>query len=118
MNAEDTFVPIILFLSIAAVIIVAISTRHRERLAMLEKGVSSDLIAAMKARSPYVAHPLVSLKWGILFVMGGLAILLGNYLHQVYLMEEGAIIGLLALFVGIGLVIFYLIAAKRTSQSV
>ncbi len=115
MHDQDIIVPVILFMSVAAIIIVAISTRHRERIAMVEKGASSDLIKAMNAKE-LKSRPLASLKWGILFVMGGLAILLGSYLHERYQMQEGAIAGLLALFVGVGLVIFYMIAGKKAGE--
>ena len=90
----------------------ALSSRNRERMAMIEKGLSSDEIKAMYARD-VKRDPLQSLKWGILFVLGGVALMLGNYLHDAYNVDEGVVVGMVILFVGIGLVAFYGIAAKR-----
>ena len=55
----------------------------------------------------------ISLSAGILFVLGGVALMLGNYLHDAYNVDEGVVVGMVILFVGIGLVAFYGIAAKR-----
>ena len=81
-------------------------------MAMIEKGLSSEEIKAMYTRD-VSRDPLSSLKWGLLFVLAGMALLLGNFLHEHYLVEEGVMVGLVCLFVGIGLVIFYSIASKK-----
>jgi len=108
-----------MFLSVAAVFIIWIVTRHRERITMIEKGLTNDEIKAMyhKNIKDVKRDPLASLKWGILFVLAGVAIVLGNFLHAQYNTDEGIIIGLLCLFVGIGLVLFYSIASKKLNQS-
>lgn len=116
MRAEEVMVPITFFMSIAAIFVIAIITRHRERISMIEKGLTSEEIKAMYHRD-IKRDPFASLKWGLMFVLAGAAILLGNYLHVQFNVEEGAIIGLVILFVGIALVLFYSIASKRLSQS-
>ncbi len=115
MGAEEVLIPITMFLSVAAVFIIWIVTRHRERVTMIEKGLTNDEIKAMYHRE-IKRDPLASLKWGILFVLAGVAIVLGNFLHAQYNTDEGVIIGLLCLFVGIGLVLFYSIASKKLNQ--
>lgn len=115
MNGPEVLIPIIAFLSTAGVFIAYFSSRNRERMAMIEKGLSSDEIKAMYTRD-IRRDPLNSLKWGILFVLGGIAMLLGNFLHERYGVEEGIIVGMVCLFVGIGLVTFYLITSKKTGQ--
>ena len=115
MHGEEVLVPLFLMVFAAAVTIVALSTRHKERMAMVEKGLSSEDIKAMYARQSK-RDPLSSLKWGLLLVLAGIAILLTNYLHTQYGMEEGAGIGIVMLFVGIGLVVFYTIAGKKNPQ--
>jgi uncharacterized protein DUF6249 len=112
MNGIEAMVPIIALVGIAAVFIIYISSRNRERMAMIEKGLSSDEIKAMYARD-VKRDPLQSLKWGILFVLGGVALMLGNYLHDTYGIDGGVVVGMVILFVGIGLVAFYTIAGKR-----
>lgn len=113
MQEEGLLVPIILFIVIGTVLTILITTRHRERIAMVEKGMSSDEIKAMISKPERVRDPLSSLKWGILFVMAGCAILLGIFLQERYMVQEGATVGLICLFLGIGLVVFYGMAARR-----
>lgn len=118
MGAEEVLVPITLFMSTAVVFVIWLITRHRERVSMIEKGLSSEEIKAMYQRGikDVKRDPLSSLKWGLLFLLAGVAILLGNYLHVQFNVDEGAIFGLVCLFVGIGLVVFYSIASKKLSQ--
>ena len=105
----------VFFTFLGAIIIIGISTKHRERMTMMEKGMSGDDIKALYTRE-LKRDPLASLKWGLLLVLAGVAVLLTNYLHTQYGMEEGAGIGIVLLFVGIGLVIFYSIAGKKNPQ--
>ena len=105
-------VPIAFFLFLGGVIITHLTARHKERMAMVEKGMSSEDMKALYVRQ-LNRDPLSSLKWGILFVFAGVSLLLGQYLNQQYHIEEGAIVGLVILFVGVGLVLFYGIASKK-----
>ncbi|MBI1805719.1 MAG: hypothetical protein HYR76_01555 [Ignavibacteria bacterium] len=115
MSGEEVLVPLAFFIFLGGVIIAHITARHKERMAMVEKGMSSEDIKALYVRQ-INRDPLSSLKWGILFVLGGLAVLLGVYLRDNYFANDGVIVGMVCLFVGIGLVTFYSIAAKKVSQ--
>jgi hypothetical protein len=116
MNPEEFLIPMTLFLATGAVLIVWLMTRHKERLAIVEKGLSIDEIKAMHVREVR-RDPLSSLKWGLLFLLAGIAIMLGNFLHVQYNVDEGVIVGLVCFFVGIGLVIFYGVAAKKLKDT-
>lgn len=113
MHPDEVFIPIVFFIAAAAVIIMFIASRHRERLTMIEKGMSSEDIKSMFARGQYRTNSLSVLKWGILFVFVGMATMLGNYLDSLYGIRDGVIIGMVMLSGGIGLVIYYAIAAKK-----
>lgn len=115
MHGEEVGTLIVFFGVLGIVLIVWLTTRHRERIAMMEKGLSSDEIKAMYTKD-LKRDPLASLKWGILFVLAGIAIMLGNYLHDQYNVDQGIIVGMVCLFVGIGLVAFYSIASKKINQ--
>jgi hypothetical protein len=104
---------IFFFTSVSAIIGSFIFTRHRERIGMIEKGLKTDEIKALYSSGPREINPLSALKWGILCVSVGMAILLGMFLHSYYGAEEGVFPGLIVLFAGIGLVLFYAIARKR-----
>jgi hypothetical protein len=107
---------IFFFTSVSIVLGSFIFTRHRERVGMIEKGLKPDEIKALYAAGSRDVHPLSSLKWGILFVCIGLAIILGMFLHSYYGAEGGVFPGLIVLFAGIGLVIFYSLARKRSAE--
>jgi hypothetical protein len=113
----DVLVPIFLFLAIAAVFIIHLVGRHRERMMMVERGLSAEYIKAIYAKS-IQRDPLASLKWGILFAFAGVALMLGLVLEN-YLrlhMEGGITISILLIFVGTGLLLYYAIASKKLSK--
>ena len=103
----------IVFLSITLVIGTYLLTRHRERTMIIEKGMSPDEIRALASTGGFRAHPLSSLKWGIVFISVGLAALIGVWLEAMYHDGGGYIPGLIALFGGAGLVVFYVIANRK-----
>ncbi len=102
-----------IFVTVAAVLGSLIFTRHRERMTIIEKGLPAEDVKAVYAKGTQTANPLASLKWGIVLVSIGLAVLLGTWLHETYFIDAGLFPGLIGLFGGIGLVIFYLIARKK-----
>ena len=112
MGLEDIFVPLAGIGAGIVAIVVIFSSRHRERMAMIEKGLSSDEIKAMYTRD-IRRDPLGSLKWGLIFVLAGMAVMLGVWLRDNYFANDGIIVGMVCLFVGIGLVVFYTIATKK-----
>ena len=77
MNGEEVLIPIVAFIFFGGVIITYITSRHRERMAMVEKGMTSEDIKALYVRQ-INRDPLSSLKWGILLVLAGAAVLLGR----------------------------------------
>ena len=115
MHGEEVLVPLMFLMAAAIVFILYLTTRHRERMSMIEKGLGSEEIKALYSRDRR-HNPLNSLKWGILFVLGGVAVMLGNFLHDTYYVNGGVIVGMVCLFVGIGLVAFYSIASKKLGQ--
>ena len=60
--------------------------------------------------------PLSSLKWGIVLVGVGGAILLGLWLQEAYGVRGGVFPGLIAIFGGAALVLFYVITRNRVDQ--
>ena len=115
MQPHEVAIPIIFFLTIGAVILTWVVNRHRERMAMVEKGMTSDDIKALYNKSVQ-RDPLNSLKWGILFVLGGVAVMFGTFLVERFDVQPPVVIGMVCLFVGVGLVLFYSIASKKTGQ--
>ncbi len=68
--AAEVLVPLIFFSALFGIVYVVVSARHRQRMAMIEKGITP---ADMMARR----DPSQSLKYGLLGVGVGIGLLLG-----------------------------------------
>ncbi len=76
--ASEVLVPLIVFASLFGVVYIIVSARHRQRMAMIEKGITpADM---MERKDPYR-----SLKSGLVGIGVGIGLLLG-YLFQTYVM--------------------------------
>ena len=78
------FVAIFLFLTIGCILGGLIISKHKERMRIIEKGLTPEDIKALYLTQMRPSSPLSSLKWGILFVMVGLAIFLGVWLDETF----------------------------------
>ena len=116
MDVTGLIAIIFFFTSLVVILGSAIISRHRERMGMIEKGMKAEDIKALCGGGFRGMQPLTSLKWGIIFVGVGLAVLLGLLLHSWYNVEGGIYPGLIAVFGGAGLIVFYMIA-KRTGRA-
>lgn len=103
MNTEF-LIPIALFAMVYGIVFLVV--RHKERVALIDKGADATIFESSK-RQPS------SLKWGLLLVGIGTGILLGKIL-AVYttLNEEPAFFSMICLFGGIGLIIYHFVANK------
>jgi hypothetical protein len=107
-------VPLAFFGVIAVVLLKHFETRHKERMAMIEKGVTpADFKSATPSRL-WQGSVLSNLKWGLLFVFAGIGLLVGLQLENYYRFDEGSVIfGSILITGGLALIIFYFIAAKK-----
>jgi hypothetical protein len=93
-----------------------ILTRHRERMTMIDKGLKAEDIKSLYMRGTRPYSPRTPLMWGILFTAVGLGALVGAVLVDWYHFDDGIFMGLMVLFGGIGLIIFYAIASRKEQQ--
>jgi len=115
MNGEF-LVPIFLFGGTAAVLIVYYNNRHKERMAMIEKGINPADIKEAPAREWFRASPLSSLKWGLLATFVGVGLIVASWLDRWYMMHDSIYVSCMLVAGGIALIIFYFIAAKKLKQ--
>ena len=116
MNDDWIAIPIIAIIFSSILAIVHLSTRHRERMTMIAKGLAPDEIKAYYSQQFGSGDSQMSLKWGILFVFVGLALLVGNVLHDRFGVDDGVIFGMVCICAGSALLLFYGIANKKPSQ--
>ena len=105
---EGIFVPIAFFLTIFAILYVYYTTRSRERLALVEKGVDANVFKMDPNESR-----LNLVKWGIFMIALSVGVisgfLLGNVINGVV-----AFFTTILLFGGLGLIVAYFIINKMS----
>jgi hypothetical protein len=103
MEAE-ILIPISLFAMVFGIVYLAI--RRKERMALIEKGLSADVLEAHR-RTPS------TLKWGMVFLGVGIGILIGRILAEYTMLgEEESFFSMVFLFGGLSLLIFYFLEKK------
>jgi hypothetical protein len=116
MQGFEVLIPLVFFLTVGGVIGVFFLGRHKERMTMIDKGMKAEDIKSLYMRQTYQTNPLASLKWGIVLICTGIAGLLGLWLRNNFMYDEGIFPALIAAFGGFGLVVFYFIASKKGHQ--
>ena len=115
MNNEF-LIPIFFFGGIAAVLITYYNNRHKERVAMIEKGVNPADFKGAPKREWFRANPLSSLKWGLLAMFVGVGLIVASLLDRWYMMHDSIYVSCMLVSGGIALIIFYFIASKKLKQ--
>jgi hypothetical protein len=113
---EPILATLIVFGSIGLVLWRWIESRHSERMAMIEKGVSPAEFKGVPLREWFRTNPLSSLKWGLLAVFVGLGIMFAMYLHQSFDVPDGIYISSMLVAGGLALIIFYFVASKKLKK--
>lgn len=110
MNDLEFIVPVAFFAVVYGIF--HLFVRRKERLALIEKGMTASIFNMESNVSP-------SLKYGIFCIGIAIGFLMGEVLCEYTHINEGiAYLSMVFLFGGIGLVIYYFIAQKhkRTEQ--
>jgi hypothetical protein len=116
MSPVEVIIPVVFFLTIGIIWAGVILTRHRERMTFIEKGLRPEDMKALYERSSSKPNFHGALKWGMVFMAIGLAILIGMYLRETFYMDEAVYPGLIALLGGLGLVTFYMVAGRKADR--
>jgi hypothetical protein len=120
MHNLDFLIPIVLFGSMAAILFKFFDDRHRERMMIIEKGLAAEEVKQLYGNKfTWRVNPLSSLKWGMLIAFVGAGILLGSMMSATlpWMNRESLMFGFIFLFGGIGLILFYAMAAKKVPQA-
>jgi len=101
---EGLFVPIGFFLALFAILYVYWTTRTKERLALIEKGVDAKIFKGECSQYALV-------KWGIFLIAVGLGVVAGFALSKA-INEVVAFFTAILIFGGIGLIVAYAVTNK------
>jgi len=106
---------IALFATLFGLYYVHITTRNKERMALIEKGADASLFNTGKeGQSSLFNWNKLTLKIGMLFMGVGLGIIAGSILESMQVMPDGpGYVSMVFLFGGLSLVLFYLIDRKN-----
>ncbi len=112
MQGAEFLIPITFFASMFGIGYVWLTSRHRERMAMIEKGASPEIF-----NTP--SRPRSTLKFGLLFVGVALGILLGAVLTATVpgMREETANFSMIFLFGGLALIVNHLVERKQDAPT-
>ncbi|MFT5777910.1 MAG: uncharacterized membrane protein YjfL (UPF0719 family) [Crocinitomicaceae bacterium] len=101
----EILVPMTVFATIFGVLYVFLTTRNKERLAMIEKGADPAIISHQKTR--------LGIKIGLLAIGIAIGVLMGQMItHLSSMDEEAATLSMIFLWAGIGLVVEHFLAKK------
>ncbi|MEO8765554.1 MAG: DUF6249 domain-containing protein [Ginsengibacter sp.] len=102
---------LIIFGTLFGIVYVAVSSRTRVRLALIEKGADASIFNSKSTQSNILAIILVNIS--LLLVSIGVGIFLAAILHQSFnVREEVAYPGTIFTVAGIGLFVGYLVSSK------
>lgn len=114
MHGSEILIPLLgtagFFASAIVWIYMHYSSRYKERMALLEYGKDADVY------KPRVRERNKTLKYGIVAVMVGLGIFMGNILDGLGMMEEAAYSSMVLLMGGAGLVGYYFLLEKKKEE--
>lgn len=117
-QAIESFIPVVAIVftfGIPGIIIFWwLYTKHRERMRLIEKGLTPEEVKAYFADANVrPKNPYASLKWGILLTFLGIGIFLANMIESMYDIEEGVMMGIIILCAGLGFLVYYAVVSSK-----
>jgi hypothetical protein len=109
-------VPLAFFAAIGIPVYEHIRSRHRERIALIEKGIVTEDVKYLYSSAAAKSNPYGALKWGLIFVFVGIGLLIAQIISSVTDVEEVIYFALVSIGAGTALLVFYRIALKRQSE--
>jgi hypothetical protein len=95
-----------------------IYTKHRERMRLIEKGLTPEEVKQYFKRDEKVraSHPYGALKWGIIIFSLGVGIFVAHLLEDKFDVGDGISGGTILIFLGAGFLIYYLLVRSQSTS--
>ena len=106
---EGIFVPLAFFLALFAILYVYWTTRTKERLALIDKGLD---VSVFKTD----CNKLGLVKWGVFLIFAAVGVFTAHLLSQVF-NEVAAYFSMILFFGGVGLIVAYFVTSKMAKNS-
>ncbi|WP_034040635.1 DUF6249 domain-containing protein [Wocania ichthyoenteri] len=115
MHATEVIIPISLFLAIFGIFYLYLSTRNKERLALIEKGADASIFSFSKQAGS--SWKVIVLNLAFLLMGIGLGVFIASILESYTTLDEDAIYPALIFFMaGIGLYIGFTQTKKHVDK--
>ncbi len=109
---EEVVVLMVLFGTFFGIVYLYFSTRHKERMALIEKGESADLFVTSKRKSAIPLYAVILINLGLLGIGVGLGVIIGNAIALSGIDEDAAMPASIFLCLGAALLAgFYITRA-------
>jgi len=110
---NDFLIPLIVFATIFGVFYLFLTTRNKERMALIEKGADASLFNTGKK----ITWGSFALVTGMLFLGIGLGIIVAAIIVSTTVIHEGvAYPSMIFLFAGVGLIYYFFLARKLNKK--
>ena len=108
---EGIVIPVSFFLMVFAIVYISVTTRNRERLAMIEKGVDPKLFTSEP--KPANISSYSTFKWGLFLIGLAVGLFIGAMFDEYTSLPEAPMyISMILMFGGLALVIAYLLRGR------
>ena len=117
---EEILIPISFFASVFGILYVYLTTRHRERLALIEKGADPEIFKSAFKGTLSSRLSSFTLKLGLAAVGVALGIITGSILFALIpnLQEEIAMFSMIFLFGGSAMIASYFLERKLAQKDI
>ncbi|MCF8239382.1 MAG: hypothetical protein K9I85_14560 [Saprospiraceae bacterium] len=113
---EEFLVALTIFGTIFGVVYLYFSTRHKERMALIEKGESADLFVTSKRKTAIPLYAIILINFGLLGVGIGMGILLGEGLHLAGMNQDYSMPSSIFMCIGLSLLTGFTITRKMDQK--
>jgi uncharacterized membrane protein YiaA len=112
MPVQEVLIPMTFFACLFGIVYIYFTTRHRERMALIEKGADPALFQVKQSPQGFS-----TLRFGLLFVGVSLGIIFGAILHASMpsMPEETGYFSMIFMFGGLALISHHIIVRKQTA---
>jgi hypothetical protein len=106
---EEVLIPLIIFGAIFGIVYVIVSARHKEKMAMIERGADPELFRSKQLK--FSQYNLF--KYGMFLIGIAIGLIVGGLMAEVHFVDEVAgYFSSILFFGGVALVIAYLLRNK------